>query len=378
MAAAAAAGGMQPMPVSSSKDDLRVVNNLPRSCAPTQRGRRRMIIVLAVALLATIMAFTLWAKGGPDGRARAPLVLDGAALVFFAIGDWGRKGLENQVDVAAALGDVAARVHPSFIVSVGDNFYDYGVDTPTDLQFNASWRDVYTHPALASLKWYSEAGNHDYRGSLSSQTQFNDPRWVMPALNYTQQWSIPGANTTKTSCVYAVFIDTCPFISYYWAGKEDKGQMMANLNASDAEAQLAWASAELKRGAATCDALYVIGHHPMYSGGEHGDSVDLISAFSPLFVEYAVDAMLSGHDHTLSHLEANGTQFVITGAGSRVRDNSINTPETRFMTNEIPGFTVHSVNATHQAVAYVDAQGALLHWVITPLRSKAQSRGPRR
>ena len=40
------------------------------------------------------------------------------------LGDWGRHGLYNQSAVAAAMGRLAARQRPRFVVNVGDNFYE--------------------------------------------------------------------------------------------------------------------------------------------------------------------------------------------------------------------------------------------------------------
>lgn len=77
--------------------------------------------------------------------------LSGRTLTFIAIGDWGRNGGYGQRPTAATLGAVAQNVSAAFIISVGDNFYDSGVVSEDDPQFNSSWRDVYTHPGLVSL-----------------------------------------------------------------------------------------------------------------------------------------------------------------------------------------------------------------------------------
>ena len=41
-----------------------------------------------------------------------------------------------------------------FIITVGDNFYNTGVDSIHDKKFREVWKDVYTHPSIASLPWY--------------------------------------------------------------------------------------------------------------------------------------------------------------------------------------------------------------------------------
>ena len=62
------------------------------------------------------------------------------------MGDWGRNGLYNQSLVAAAMGRVAEDL--DFVLSVGDNFYESGLTSVLDPQFEASFKDVYTAPSL--------------------------------------------------------------------------------------------------------------------------------------------------------------------------------------------------------------------------------------
>ena len=67
---------------------------------------------------------------------------------FFAVqvGDWGRNGHRNQSRVAAAMGRVAGDL--DFVLSVGDNFYESGLTSVLDTQFDTSFKDVYTAPNL--------------------------------------------------------------------------------------------------------------------------------------------------------------------------------------------------------------------------------------
>ena len=67
-------------------------------------------------------------------------------LCRWQVGDWGRNGVYNQSLVAAAMGRVAGDL--DFVVSVGDNFYESGLTSVLDPQFDTSFRDVYTAPNL--------------------------------------------------------------------------------------------------------------------------------------------------------------------------------------------------------------------------------------
>ena len=68
------------------------------------------------------------------------------------LGDWGRDGMYNQSLVAASMGQLAARQRPLFVVNVGDNFYESGLTSTEDTQFDTSFRDMYTHPSL-QIPW---------------------------------------------------------------------------------------------------------------------------------------------------------------------------------------------------------------------------------
>jgi acid phosphatase len=154
--------------------------------------------------------------------------------------------------------------------------------------------------------------------------------------------------------------------------------MIANVAAADAPAaQLSWLAGELRRARGACDAVVAVGHHPVFSGGDHRDSEELKGAFRPLFEAPATraDVYVAGHDHTLIHLEAGGVTYVVSGAGSQVRNNTVATRETVWFA-DAPGFTAHSFNATHAATFYVSGvDGRVLHAAVKPLAARAPAGG---
>lgn len=375
----------------------------PPAAAAPLRSRLFALAVGAAPLLVVLASAVSGGGGGGAGGGGAAASSVGTpatayslanSVTFLGIGDWGRQGQFGQRDTARVLGDVAAIVKPPFVLSLGDNFYTVGVNGTADPQWRTSWIDVYTHPALAHLSWKIIAGNHDYYSpALRSELNWpGDARWVFPSLNYSlPPLAIPpppppppGSRRRRRgrglggppsrACVALVLADTCPFISDYRVAHgfpATDAAMMGNVAAADAPAaQLAWLAAELARARGACDAVVAVGHHPVFSGGDHGDSADLKAAFQPLFVapRTAVDAYLAGHDHTLIHLEANGVVYVVSGGGSQIRTNTVATPETIWFA-DAPGFTTHSFNATHAATFFVSGvDGAVLHSVVKPLR----------
>ena len=111
-----------------------------------------------------------------------------AELNFLSVGDWGVVN-EHQAAVAQQMGVYADQYDAEFVVALGDNFYDNGVASTDDEQWQTTFDDVFTADSL-QVPWYALLGNHDYRGSAQAQIDYYldgvDDRWVMPDQFYTQ------------------------------------------------------------------------------------------------------------------------------------------------------------------------------------------------
>jgi hypothetical protein len=66
-------------------------------------------------------------------------------------------------DTAAYIGKVCEKKNCSAFLSVGDNFYDSGVDFTTGgiIRFQEAWVDMYRGGVFDSATWYQCLGNHD-------------------------------------------------------------------------------------------------------------------------------------------------------------------------------------------------------------------------
>ncbi|UCG93255.1 MAG: metallophosphoesterase [candidate division WOR-3 bacterium] len=66
----------------------------------------------------------------------------------------------------------------------------------------------------------------------------------------------------------------------------------------------------------TIDWIFAIFHHPPYSSGNHGSQLDVRDAWCPLFEQYGVDIVFSGHDHNYERtIPINGVVYIVTGGG---------------------------------------------------------------
>src|ERR1700730_601618 len=156
----------------------------------------------------------LVAVGAAAVAAAAPEALgrDAATGInFLVVGDWGRDGASHQQEVAAQMGSVAHRLGVSHVVSVGDNFYENGVQSVSDPQWRTSFEEVYSAPAL-QIPWYSALGNHDYRGVPQAQVDYTKTsnRWRMPSRYYKIAGDSIGAPHLDL-----FVIDTSPLVHQY-------------------------------------------------------------------------------------------------------------------------------------------------------------------
>jgi 3',5'-cyclic AMP phosphodiesterase CpdA len=64
----------------------------------------------------------------------------------------------------------------------------------------------------------------------------------------------------------------------------------------------------------------VVVHHPPYSAGYQGSSIDVRERWSPVFVRHGVQLVVSGHDHDYQRSEPiDGVTYVVSGAAAGTR-----------------------------------------------------------
>jgi acid phosphatase len=276
---------------------------------------------------------------------------------FVVIGDWGRMGRPDQQQVADQMAVAAKDIGAKFVVSVGDNFYQDGVASVEDIQWQQSFENVYHAPSL-QVPWYTVLGNHDYHGTPDAELEYArvHPRWIMPARYYPQAYTIDPA--TKADFFY---IDTTPFIHEYLNNKENP-KIAQNILTQDVPAQLQWLEKSLA--ASTAPWKIVVGHHPFFSGGMHGDQPELIAQVLPLLQKYQVQAYFCGHDHDLQHLVSDKVNIFVSGGGSEHRPNHL-VPQTRFALSS-SGFAAVSLRPREMVVRMIDNNGKLLYSTSVP------------
>jgi acid phosphatase len=281
-----------------------------------------------------------------------PLLADNSLagdLNFAVIGDWGRQGRTDQLEVAQQMAITCKKAGAAFVISVGDNFYEHGVTSLEDDHWQRSFENVYSAPSL-QVPWYVVLGNHDYAGKTGPQLEYGKthPRWIMPARYYQQSFTIDATN--RVDCF---FLDTCPFVHEYYTNP-----LFSEIPAQNPNAQLQWFYNALA--ASTAPWKLVFGHHPIYSSGlGHGNQPEMIDHILPLLQEFKVQAYFAGHDHDLEHLKVRNLDLIVSGAGSEHRP--INPFATTPFKTSTSGFVLASMRTHEMTVRFIDNKGRMLY-----------------
>lgn len=271
---------------------------------------------------------------------------------FLVVGDWGRDGRYHQKDVASMMDTDAEVLNAGFVVSTGDNFYQFGVDSVNDPQFKTSFEDIYTGPALQK-KWFMVLGNHDYMGNVQAEIDYSriSKRWTLPGRYYSETIPLRGGKGS----IGLFFTDTSPLMSAYY--KEEKYH---NVIGQDTTAQLKWLAEKLASSKARWKIVF--GHHPVYSDLGYDVPQSFRKDYTRLFKKYHVDAYICGHEHNLEYLYPGGhTRYFISGAGSQVEATGDAT-YTKF-TREVSGFLAVSLTNHEMMIRMIDYHGNVLKTV---------------
>jgi len=275
---------------------------------------------------------------------------------FIAMGDGG-EGNDSQYAVAAAIEQVCAdRGGCDFVVYLGDNFYDDGVESAMDDQFQTKFEQPY---ADLDLPFYPVLGNHDYgllsfawyKGEYEVEYSEYSDKWTMPAEYYSVSYpniDLFMLNTTR----------------FMWGSQisDQQDWIDDQIAASDAPWKVA------------------MGHHPYYSNGEHGNagnyegfpwppqlSGDDVEEVIEESLCGQVDLYLCGHDHNRQWVTPtcgpaqNPTHFIVSGAAAKTTDFAYHSGGNDvYWENDVtPGFLIVEVTADTMHTEFFDENGTM-------------------
>ena len=206
----------------------------------------------------------------------------GDASKFALVGDFGGGGTPEK-DIATHI----AAYGSDAIISVGDNVYPAG----EDVDFPAKFFTPYAS-AFAGASFWTAFGNHEVY----------DPGAAATHANLTQ----PGNESVFSfdcSSVHVLVLNTeIPF--------------------GPGSPQYAFAQTDLA--SATAPWRIVVMHRPPYSSSTLPSfgAIDVRNALTPLFEQFGVQLVVTGHSHNYERTSAiNGVTYLVTGGGG----NGLNT-----------------------------------------------------
>jgi tartrate-resistant acid phosphatase type 5 len=243
-----------------------------------------------------------------------------------AFGDFG-FGNDAQKQTAAAMVRYH-KLHPfDFGITLGDNFYTYGMDSPADPRWQTQFEQLY---GPMGIKIYASFGNHDYGqpDSPAAEILYSDksPDWRLLAPYYT-----------------------------YTAGPV---QFFAIDTIDLSEAELLWLDQGLTKSQAQWKVVY--GHYPVYSAT--GEDKQLAEKLLPVLKKDNVDIYICGHHHNLQELKPEGKlHFFISGGGGATLYNVDPAYPRSVFEDKVNGFSVLEADAKHFKVTFIGLDGKELH-----------------
>ncbi|HMF53586.1 MAG TPA: metallophosphoesterase [Edaphobacter sp.] len=282
-------------------------------------------------------------------------------LEWLMVGDWGYENFTGQKMVAEAMQSYVREHHlkPHALLMLGDNWYGDltgGVDSP---RWKTQFEEMYPKTAF-DCPAYAILGNHDYQRMPTSKVDAElayakkeGTRWIIPSRWY--RFEFPASKPLVT----VIALDSnMP----HPAGPQAAGVNFTLTPEEQAE-QLRWLKTELEKPRNT-SYLIVMGHHPIYSNGPHGDHKTLIAEWEPLLREHKAHLYLAGHDHDMQHLEFEGhpTSFVMSGGGGADLYNlKIEEAQRGPYAAKVYGFSHLQVAPDKLTLLHMDQNGRTIH-----------------
>jgi 3',5'-cyclic AMP phosphodiesterase CpdA len=223
--------------------------------------------------------------GAAEARSEAPVALpnkDGT-LKFAVLGDFGTAS-KQQYQLAEQMDKLQQKFPYELVILVGDNLY--GSERPQD--FATKFEIPYKPLLDRKVKFYASLGNHDDRNQRS----------------------------------YKPFNMEDHFYYTFKAPKQNVRFFALESTYPEPE-QIKWAEGELKK--SSDDWKIPFFHHPLYSsGGRHGSDIRLRETLEPLFVQYNVSVVFTGHDHFYERVKPQkGIVYFVTGSGGQLRSGDL-------------------------------------------------------
>lgn len=268
-------------------------------------------------------------------------------LLFYIFGDSGTGG-PAQAQMAEILEKECEKARPDGILLLGDNFYQKGVSSVEDPQWEEKLFRPYGKPCIGTVPIFAVLGNHDYKGNVEAQIAMTnvEERWHMPQrfyrINFGSLLQVVAMDTNRITFCLDPNICSLDFLKDSLASKDD----------------FRW--------------NIVMGHHPVksaslkYNKSSHmiGDSIR--SKIMRHYICGKADAYLAGHAHHLEHRHEKDcqTDLFISGAGGAELYGVMPQPESLFTASQ-HGFIMLDVSQESLVWRVIGEDGTTLYQTVS-------------
>lgn len=267
---------------------------------------------------------------------------------FAAIGDYGRWYTPGEALVSQMVHDM----NPDFIITLGDNNYEYGADSTIDSNIGQFYHD-YIFPYTGNFgtgapfnKFFPAMGNHDW---LTDSAR--------PYINYFQ---LPGNER---------YYDFVKGNIHFFVINSDINEPDGITSSSP---QAHWLMNKLTQSVARFKIVYF--HHPPYSSGQHGNNLDMRWPFK----QWGATVVFCGHEHNYERLvDSTGLTYYVNGLGGKDwREFAAVVPESRFRFTGNYGamfITSYTDSLNIKFIAYPDSLKDDTTIILTPIGINPQN-----
>jgi len=278
-------------------------------------------------------------------------------LTFLTLGDFGSRTPLREANVKMML-EFTKQNKVDAVLSLGDNFYNYGVRSVHDPQ----WQDYENTFHPIQCPFYAILGNHDYLGSIKAQIEY-------ASFNTNTYWKLPFRYYDKTFVsngfsVHVFFLDTftlCPHESRMNSIAMGMHHFDDLFGQKEWE-QYRWLERNLEKSTSTWK--IVVGHYPVFSNGHHGNTDDLVQDLFPILKKHKVDFYVCGHDHDLEFMRKDDINFIVSGTGCS--SNPVSLSHQTIYASDSTTFGFHMMQFTKEFVrfGFITNQGTQMWYSI--------------
>ncbi len=246
---------------------------------------------------------------------------------FAVIGDFGTgirrpsSAIRRQREVATALAKAVDDLDVRFVITTGDNIYAgkrlLGLPIGQQGDEDDDWFFTFFQPyryVVNRVPFYPSIGNHD----AAESEERDDRAQVLDNFYIVERF---GREETAGRASLS------PGLFYRFAFGRDVEFVCIDTSKEDFfgrrrlfEYPDHWRFVEHALSAPPAVRWQIpFCHHPRYCAGPRHRNTDGMERLDPLLKRAGVRVMFAGHEHNFQHSAADGVDFFITGAGSKVR-----------------------------------------------------------